>query len=204
MNTQYQKLADGLADQGYAIVDRFISASEVASILSVDEFKGGLLQFKKAGIGKQRQMKINENIRGDYVRWIDRHTAAQALKVYFDRLDKMISYFNQSLFLSLKDFEVHLTVYPKGSYYKRHLDRFRTDDHRRISVIFYLNEGWKEENGGQLRLHLPDGPLDVFPIAGRLVCLRSDKIEHEVLPATRERLSITGWFLDQFAALRDL
>ena len=204
MNPRYEKVADGLAEQGYAIIDQFISPSEVAAILQLDEFKGGLLQFKKAGIGKQREKKINESIRGDYVQWIDRHTAGQELKVYLDRLDKMISYVNQSLFLSLKDFEVHLTIYPVGSYYKRHLDQFKGDDHRRLSVIFYLNEGWKEEEGGQLRLYVPDGLLDVFPIGGRLVCFRSDKIEHEVLPATRDRLSITGWVLDQFAELRHL
>ncbi len=204
MNPLYEKVADELAEEGYSVIDHFLSPSQVAEILQLDEFRGGLLQFKKAGIGKQEEKKINENIRGDYIQWIDRHKASQELKVYLDRLDKMISYVSQSLFLSLKDFEVHLTIYPAGTYYKRHLDQFRGDDHRRLSVIFYLNEGWKEEEGGQLRLHMPHGPLDIFPIGGRLVCFRSDKIEHEVLPATRDRLSITGWILDQFAELRHL
>jgi SM-20-related protein len=204
MNPLYEKLADGLAEQGYAMIDQFISPSEVANILSLDEFKGGLSQFKKAGIGKRGEKRINESIRGDYVQWIDRRTAGQELKVYLDKLDTMISYVNQSLFLSLKDFELHLTIYPAGSYYQRHLDQFKGDDHRRLSVIFYLNESWKEEEGGQLRLHLPNGPLDVSPIGGRLVCFRSDMIEHEVLPATRDRLSITGWILDQLAELRHL
>jgi len=204
MNSLYEKVADGLAQQGYAIIDPFLSHSEIAAILQLDEFKGGLLQFKKAGVGKERERKINETIRGDYVQWIDRPSAGRELKVYLDKLDTMISYINRTLFLSLKDFEVHLTLYPSGSGYTRHLDQFRGDDHRRLSVILYLNEGWKEEEGGQLRLHLPDGPIDVFPIAGRLVCFRSDKIEHEVMPATRDRLSITGWVLDQLAELKYL
>jgi SM-20-related protein len=204
MNPLYENVADGLAQQGYAIIDTFLSPSEIAAILQLDEFKGGLLQFKKAGIGKQQEKEINETIRGDYVRWIDRRTAGQELNAYLNRLDKMILYLNQSLFLSLKDFEVHLTIYPKGSYYKRHLDQFQRDDHRRLSVILYLNEVWKEEEGGQLRLYLPGGPVDILPIAGRLVCFRSDKIEHEVLPATRDRLSITGWVLDQLAELKHL
>lgn len=204
MNPLYEKLADGLAEQGYATIDQFISPSEVASIRRLDEFNGGLLQFRKAGIGKQLETNIDESIRGDYVKWIDRRTAGRELKVYMDQLDKMISYVNQSLFLSLKDFELHLTIYPAGSYYKRHLDQFKGDDHRRLSVIFYLNEDWKEEEGGQVRLYLPSGPLDVYPIGGRLVCFRSDTIEHEVLPATRDRLSITGWILDQLTELRHL
>jgi SM-20-related protein len=204
MNPLYEKVADGLAQQGYAIIDTFLSPSEIAAILQLDEFKGGLLQFKKAGMGKEREKKINENIRGDYVQWIDRRAAGRELKVYLDKLEKMIFYLNQTLFLSLKDFEMHLTIYPSGSSYTRHLDQFRGDDHRRLSVILYLNEGWKEEEGGQLRLHLQDGPLDVSPIGGRFVCFRSDMIEHEVLPATRDRLSITGWILDQLAELRHL
>jgi SM-20-related protein len=67
-------------------------------------------------------------------------------------------------------------------------------------VICYLNENWEENHGGQLRMHLPSGELDVFPTAGTMVCFRSDQIEHEVLPATRERRSITGWMLDQLVS----
>ena len=89
-------------------------------------------------------------------------------------------------------------------YYRRHLDQFKKDDHRKLSVICYLNEGWKEEHGGQLRIYRTDGPLDILPVAGRLVCFRSDQLEHEVLPATRERLSLTGWILDQYADVKHL
>src|SRR5258708_8713913 len=204
MNSLYEKVADGLAQQGYAIIDPFLSHSERGAKLEIGDVKGGLVEFKKGGVGKERERKINETIRGDYVQWIDRPSAGRELKVYLDKLDTMISYINRTLFLSLKDFEVHLTLYPSGSGYTRPLDQFRGDDHRRLSVILYLNEGWKEEEGGQLRLHLPGGPIDVFPIAGRLVCFRSDKIEHEVMPATRDRLSITGWVLDQLAELKYL
>jgi SM-20-related protein len=116
----------------------------------------------------------------------------------------LITYLNQSLFLSLKDAEVHFTKYPPGTFYKRHLDQFKQDDHRKLSVICYLNMNWKAEEGGQLRMYLPDETLDVLPKAGTLVCFRSDSIEHEVLPATHERLSITGWILDRLAELKHL
>jgi SM-20-related protein len=46
--------------------------------------------------------------------------------------------------------------------------------------------------------------VDFLPLAGRLVCFRSDQIEHEVIAATRERRSLTGWMLDQVAELRHL
>lgn len=124
------------------------------------------------------------------------------MQTYLNRLDELVSFLNQALFLSLKDVEAHMTVYPAGSFYKRHLDQFKQDDHRKLSVICYLNNDWKEEHGGQLRMYLLDRSLDLLPTAGRLVIFRSDQIEHEVLPATRSRLSITGWVLDQLTDLR--
>ena len=69
-------------------------------------------------------------------------------------------------------------------------------------MICYLNPDWKPEEGGQLRMYLEEAQLDTLPLAGRLVCFRSDQIEHEVLPATRERLSLTGWMLDQLVDVR--
>lgn len=204
MNICFESIADGLAESGYAIVDQFLSQQEVHEILLVKEFSDHQEGFKKAGIGKTKSNLINEGIRGDHIQWVDKSTAPLAVKIYLTRIEELISFVNRSLFLSLKDFEVHYTVYPAGSFYKRHLDQFKNDDHRKLSVICYLNMEWKEEQGGQLRMYLPEKSLDVFPVAGRLVCFRSDLIEHEVLPATRERLSITGWMLDQLMELKYL
>jgi SM-20-related protein len=200
----FDSIADDLAEHGYAVADQFLSQSEVDAILKLDHFRNGIEHFKKAGIGKNQGLQINESIRGDYIHWIDKTTAPQPAKIYLDRLNDLIGFLNQSLFLSLKDYEVHMTIYPTGSYYKRHLDQFKQDDHRKLSVICYLNNNWQEEHGGQLRMYLPDGTHDILPLSGRLVCFRSDQIEHEVLPATRERLSLTGWILDQLSDLRHL
>ncbi len=204
LDENLNKLADDLAEQGFAIIDNFLLPSEVNSILQLDEFQTGLLQFKKAGIGHKQEKQINEGIRGDYIQWIDRVTAAPALQVYLGKLNQVISFVNQTLYLSLKDYEVHMTQYPPGTFYKRHLDQFKKDDHRKLSAICYLNQNWRQEEGGQLRLYVKDSSLDVLPEAGRLVCFRSDLLEHEVLPATRPRLSLTGWLLDQHADLRHL
>jgi SM-20-related protein len=204
LQNQFDTIADGLADKGYAIIDHFLSADEVHCILQLDDFKNALLHFKQAGIGKSMGKQINEGIRGDYIQWIDKESAAPEIKIYLNRLRELISFINQSLFLSLKDFEVHKTIYPAGTFYKRHLDQFRKDDHRKLSVICYLNEEWNDKQGGQLRMYLPDDVRDVFPTAGKLVCFRSDQIEHEVLPATRERMSLTGWTLDQLNELKGL
>ena len=92
-------------------------------------------------------------------------------------------------------FEAHYAIYPRGGFYRRHRDRFHDDDARVLSCVLYLNEGWSPEHGGALRLHL-DGneSRDVLPAGGTLACFLSERFEHEVLPATRERLALTGWF----------
>lgn len=204
MTSLFDSVADGLAEQGYAIADQFLSQEEVDAIHTVREFTEGVAHFKKAGIGKQQDLRINEAIRGDLIQWLDKKTAAPEISLYLKRMDALIQHLNQTLFLSLKDFEVHMTIYPAGSFYKRHLDRSKKDDHRKISVICYLNKDWREEHGGQLRIYPQEGTKDILPLGGRLVCFRSDLLEHEVLPATRPRLSLTGWILDQFADLTHL
>lgn len=196
----FKPIADGLAERGYAIVPDFLSGDEVRSILQTDEFAQHKLHFRKAGVG-QLSRQVNESIRGDYIQWIDPATAPSPERVYLDRLRSLMMYLNQDLYLSLKDVELHRTVYPVGTHYQRHLDQFRTDDHRKLSIICYLNESWTENDGGQLRLYLPGGSIDVSPESGTLVCFRSDQLEHEVLVAKRERYSITGWITDRVEEL---
>ncbi len=193
----FEQIADGLAQHGFSFVDNFLLQPEIDDILNLDEFNDRLLHFKKAGIGNSQSRLINEAIRGDYIHWIDPRNTHASLLIYFEKLKALMTYLNQNLFLSLKEVELHLTSYPVGSFYKRHLDQFKLEDHRKISVILYVNKYWKEVEGGQLRIYNGSEVTDVFPISGRLVCMRSDKIEHEVLPATRERMSVTGWMLDQ-------
>ena len=193
----FEQIADGLTEEGYAVVENFLSIGEVANILQSDEFRNGKLHFKKAGIGRLKERQINEAIRGDLIYWMDPATSSASIQIYFSRIDALIQYLNQSLFLGAKAAEIHLTVYPVGAFYKRHLDQFKSDDHRKLSIICYLNEDWRAEHGGQLRLYLQSGHSEVLPLAGRLVCFRSDQVEHEVLPGTRERLSLTGWIVDR-------
>lgn len=202
MHPHFELIADGLAERGFAVVDNFLTPGEVDAILGLEIFRHGVINFKKAGVGKEHQLQINESIRGDYIQWIDKSVSPQPVNTYLNRLHGLCEYLNQSLFLSLKDYEVHLTIYPAGSFYKRHLDQFKKDDHRKLSVICYLNKDWEDHHGGQLRMHLPEQSVDFLPLSGRLVCFRSDQIEHEVLPATRERLSLTGWMLDQLVDVR--
>jgi SM-20-related protein len=159
-HSKFEKISDDLANEGFAVVDNFLSDKETELLVQLDEFQNGLLHMRKAGVGQQSDFRINESIRGDYIRWIDKSAAVPPLKVYIDRITDMMRFINRSLFLSLKDIELHMTVYPAGAYYKRHLDQFKPGDHRKLSVICYLNKDWTDDLGGQLRMYLKAG---VFP-----------------------------------------
>lgn len=192
----FNAIADGLADRGFAVINEFLTPAEAEAILHGDAFVQHKLHFRQAGIGKTDNA-VNEKIRGDRIQWIDPAVASQAELTYLNRLDALLQFLNQNLYLSLKGVELHRTVYPVGARYQRHRDQFRNDNHRKLSILCYLNAGWKENDGGQLKLHLPDRTQTILPVAGRFVCFRSDQLEHEVLPATRERYSITGWAIDR-------
>ena len=203
VQNHFENIADNLAEKGFCVTNDFLSQQEVLAIRSLPIVLGNISELKKAGIGKETR-QINEGIRGDYISWIDPGTAPEAIALYLERITALRQFLNEALFLGLKDFEVHIARYPAGAGYKRHLDQFHKDDHRRISVICYLNENWTENEGGQLRIYEKETTTDILPSSGRLVCFRSEMLEHEVLPATRERVSITGWMLDQIGDLRHL
>ncbi|WP_234735226.1 2OG-Fe(II) oxygenase [Tellurirhabdus bombi] len=202
MEERFELLIDGILEKGYGIVDDFLSPDEVEILRQTLYARNQQGEFKTAAIGNQ-QVTVQTSIRGDQIRWLDRADALPEETLYLDRVQYLIEYLNRTCYLGLLDSEIHYALYPAGTFYKRHLDRFRANSslggpQRKLSVICYLNQDWQESDGGQLVVYLPqpDGgeeAISILPAGGRLVCFESDKLEHEVLPATRERLSLTGW-----------
>jgi SM-20-related protein len=142
---------------------------------------------------------IREDIRRDQVRWLEPDAVSPAEARYLETLEDLRQAINRRLFLGLFGFEGHFAVYPPGAFYKAHLDRHRETRDRVVTAILYLNDGWEEAHGGQLKLWTtpgaPDGPAEVLePRMGTLVSFLSGDYWHEVLPARRTRMSITGWF----------
>jgi SM-20-related protein len=151
--------------------------------------------LRRANVGAGARRRLQAEVRGDHIAWLEPPGATPAQRACLERFEALRLALNRELQLGLLDFECHFAVYPPGAAYRRHLDRFASDDRRTLSCVLYLNDAWSAEDGGALRLHLPGGRRDVLPLAGTLVAFRSERFEHEVLPARRERLSLTGWFM---------
>ena len=193
-----ESISDALLDTGYAIVPDFLPAAEVALLQQQAfalQYSGGL---QLAGTGQGVGRAVRSEVRGDEIHWIDEDTRGNDHLRYLKKLESLRAEVNRTLALGLFEFEGHFAVYPPGAFYRKHLDQFQTDSRRTLTCILYLNSSWHDDDGGQLRIYLdeenPDSFLDVLPTGGTLVTFLSSRYWHEVLPATRERISLTGWF----------
>ena len=188
-------VVDMIATQGYALVPNFLDPATVADL------RANALRFERAGllfpaaVGRGANRIERADIRGDRIRWLDETTDDTAELSLRDVLEALRLLVNRELQLGLFAFEGHYAVYPAGTGYARHLDRFRDDNARVLSIVLYLNDCWRDEDGGMLRLHVARArSIDAIPQGGTLVAFLSDRFAHEVLPARRERFSIAGWF----------
>ena len=196
-------MIEQLAERGFGIVDEFVDARLLGSLRDRCRELHAAGALRPARVGRGTNQKLVPEVRGDFISWLQtpERDAEQSL---LSRLDELRVSLNRALMTGLEDFQGHFAVYPQGASYARHFDRLVGSDLRAISAVLYLNDDWIEEDGGQLRMYLGGGrSQDVLPKGGRLVAFLSDRFEHEVLPARRERLSFTGWFrrrsLDGFA-----
>lgn len=195
MNKKIKNITDDLEKQGFSIQEDFLSTTLVQQLKDTLAALRQHGEFKQAGVGREKQHHIEQSIRSDQIAWFDDIALSAAQEQYLQTMEILREAINQQFFLGLFDFEVHFALYSPNAFYKRHLDQHRFQDTRVLTVIVYLNENWQDSDGGQLRIYLPDSrSIDVIPRAGTLVCFFSNDYEHEVLPAKRERASLTGWF----------
>jgi SM-20-related protein len=191
----FKHIAAEIERAGFIVVQGFLAdaACRALAMECLELHANGQLQA--AGIGRARARRDRSDIRGDSMRWFEPTALTPAQAPYWHAMDLLRSRLNRALLLGLDELEAHYALYPPGARYAKHRDRFRDDDARVLSSVLYLNPDWHEEHGGQLRLYLPQSThVDIYPAAGTLVLFLSAEFEHEVLPATRERLSVAGWF----------
>lgn len=200
-----EQLVSKIAHHGVCVMDHFLPLATILDLADEVISLSAASQMLAAGTGRTNKT-INKDLRGDSIYWLNEAEATSAQQAYFTQMETLRQQLNQHLYLGLFALESHLALYPAGTGYKKHIDRFKGSDttqpQRQISCILYLNQDWQDSNGGHLRLYLnakTETPeplhLDISPIAGRLVMFLSDTFYHEVLPATQDRMSLTAWFL---------
>lgn len=194
MNTpasQFHDIATALTNEGWCVVPDFLSAAQTQALADECHVLRDAQRLTPAKVGA---LRTATPLRGDSTHWFQTEALSPPQQEFVDRLDALRMTLNRELMLGLVECESHYAVYPPGAGYTRHLDRLRESDARVVSAVFYLNQAWRVADGGALRLYLADGSSrDIFPHAGTLLLFLSAQFEHEVLPATRERMSIACW-----------
>ena len=194
----HDRVALQLAERGWSITDDFLPPLLVSQLAGELQDLWSTNRFRHAGVGRGDGFRLDPGIRLDQVSWLNPDCTTGAQSIYLYALNELRQAINRTLFLGLFDFEGHFAVYPPGGYYKKHLDQFDGIGDRMLTCILYLNRDWQDDDGGQLLIYTdPENENhyeEVLPSGGRLVTFLSARFLHEVLPASRDRLSITGWF----------
>ena len=190
----YSRIVEALNRQGYIILDDVFTAAQLQSLF-IDIKKTDSDYFHTAGIGREQDHQLNQFVRRDRICWLD--MSYPPTQFYLQWAECLRQHLNRSLFLGLFDYECHYSHYPKGAFYKKHLDAFKGSSNRRLSSILYLNPAWQPGDGGELVLYAADDSCSlhtVLPTFGRMVIFLSEEFPHEVLPTRCSRYSLTGWF----------
>lgn len=196
----YEQIIADLLAHNYSVIDDFLTRDEICLLRQSLLSKYQTEQFKKAAVGHRTNELIAQSIRSDSIFWIDEKNCGKSEQIFFQKINPFIDYLNRTCFMGILQKEFHYAVYPKGHFYKRHLDVFEKENRRKLSLVCYLNDtDWTASNGGELVLYpIEKGQeerREIIAFPGRIVIFESQLIEHEVRPVKKgERLSLTGWF----------
>ena len=194
----FEEIIDALVEPGWIVRQGLFSDDYLRQLVAEVYSLWQSANFRRAKIGQGDAQTMQTEIRSDFIHWLDPEQLTPLQQQYWDFIQQLREIINRTLYLGLVNFEAHFAVFPEGAFYKKHLDQFKTTQLRMVTCLLYLNENWQAEDGGQLRIYDPSDPssesyFEVLPTFGTFVCFRSDLIYHEVLPAHRERFSLTGW-----------
>jgi len=192
-----EPITAALARRGWCVTPNFVDNATLLALATEAEQRWAQREFHVARIGSGASLQSAAAIRGDSIAWLDHSSLSPAQATYIAQLEQLRQTVNRELFLGAFDLELHFARFPIGAFYSKHLDQHAHTQARVVSCILYLNSNWDEADGGQLRLYTAaeqeESYIDVTPLGATLVTFLSADFYHEVLPARRPRLSITGW-----------
>ena len=193
MNEQFDLLIDSYLNNDIGIAPAFLTKMLSAGL------QQNIIQLQKdemmtaAGIGNEAVKDTSQKMRSDKIYWLDKKHDNPFENEFLQHAEDFIERLNNTCYAGINAYEFHYAVYDEGSFYKRHKDQFKNNDHRKFSLITYLNEDWLDTDGGQLQVYQHDTMQQIQPHAQTAVLFKSDETEHEVIKANRSRMSITGW-----------
>lgn len=134
-----------------------------------------------------------KTIRNDYTYWLEK-SQSPTEKLLLENLEQLLMQLKNYFRIGLTHFECHFALYPKGHFYKKHIDQTADHNRRFFSFVIYLNHDWNEHLGGKLiGFNGEQKIFELLPNFGQMIVFRSD-IPHEVEPSASSRRSIAGWF----------
>jgi len=194
-DAQLNRIASTLSECGYVALDKALP-DEFCRQLAYEARNGMQAYYREAGVGRGGLPLQDKNIRGDQITWLSGQTPVQS--EWLHHMEALRVALNERLFLGLFSFESHYAHYAPGTFYQKHLDAFRGRSNRILSTVFYLNEAWQSNWGGELGLYSEHNQEELLekvePMFGRMVIFLSDTFPHEVKAASKDRYSIAGWF----------
>ncbi|KAI8384825.1 uncharacterized protein BYT42DRAFT_493789 [Radiomyces spectabilis] len=149
--------------------------------------------------------------RDDAIIWLDPSSQKMTETPY---LQKMLDFIRGPLSNDLKKMmrlrgpiEYQLSHFPSNGRYEKHRDGFPIDDpedtqQRRVTVMIFLTPGWTPCDGGELRIFgnaseqhgtVDAAARDIHPLLDHIVIMLSGVVDHEILPAAKERFALTAW-----------
>lgn len=198
MDNISDELISKLEGERFFVIDHLISDDDIRALHqeALDRHEKHLFEPAKIGRGQDKQRQ--ESIRGDWTSWIDENeNQIESYKKYNQIIQDLTAKINQYYFAGLKRFECHFSYYPKGTFYKKHVDQFQDQTARQLSCLLYLNLDYKKEDGGELIIYSQHDPKvemsRIQPKGGRFVCFLTKDLSHEVLTCNQPRYALTGW-----------
>ncbi len=217
---------------GFVVLENFLPPTLVSELRNDVDALRSKGKFNIAKIGQDSTNALNTDIRIAETCFLGRNkpeldiadVSANARNELYDILETLRSDLSGNELLDEKDAstgevmkgaaaldntlsELLYAYYPRGGFYRRHTDAVANSASvlRTYSLLLYLNNEWKESDGGCLRMHLDSGKdflpegeepnfKDVNPEGGTLVLFKSDKVPHEVLDTNAERMAVVGWY----------
>lgn len=190
------KLLEELPKQDWVVLPAYFSENELRDLKTEALRRWTEGHFQPAKVGRSQDQQIAHQIRNDWTSWVN--LKDPIFSALFAKVTALTEHFNRNFFLGIREFECHFARYGEGQYYAEHIDQSPSSSplhgERVVSFVLYLNENWRPGDGGELSLRLNNQETRIEPQWGHLALFLSDTVPHAVLPALKDRWSLTGWF----------